>query len=350
MNKIPCKRALIPFAFFLVISAAAHAQLSLDKSGGALGGNATFNVQGTAGHPYVIIWSDIEQPTTVAGTTFDITLTHLLDSFSIPGFAGVLGGTGAAQAVVPLPNVPALDPIVVSLQSASGLSAPFNVSNLIRLTPSAQGAFENALNDPLVPIGGGGFATASNGELLFVGGSGPIAQRYHSRTEEWELAGLTFGVGLFGQATGLADGRILFTGGLDAAGQPTNAAAVYDPVAQTTTTLAMGNVRAGHGASLMGNGKVLITGGFQTFDLTNLLTFLLGVQASTEIFDPLAMTFSPGPAMLEPRGFTRRPRSRTARSWSPAAFRSSRSSACRRSRLLPTGSTRRRTPSRSRLS
>ena len=85
---------------------------------------------------------------------------------------------------------------------------------------------------------------AADGELLFVGGSGPVAQRYKSRTEEWEVAGATFGVGLFSQTTGLADGRVLFTGGLDlATGQPTVNAALYDPIAQTTTTLTM-NARA----------------------------------------------------------------------------------------------------------
>jgi hypothetical protein len=148
-----------------------------------------------------------------------------------------------------------------------------------------------------VPILGGGTATAANNELLFVGGSGPVAQRYRSRTEDWELAGATFGVGLLSQTTGLADGRVLFTGGLDlTTGQPTAAAAIYDPVTQATTTIAMGTARAGHGASLMGNGKVLVTGGSPSVDLTNLL-------ASTEIFDPVTNTFAPGPNMLEPRAF-----------------------------------------------
>jgi len=129
-----------------------------------------------------------------------------------------------------------------------------------------------------------------------------VAQRYKSRTEQWEAAGITTAFGILSQATGLPDGRVLFTGGLDpTTGQTTNAAAIYDPVAQTTTTLTMAFARAGHGASVMGNGRVLITGGLLAFDLQNPLTLLTGIQVSTEIFNPLTNTFTAGPNMLEAR-------------------------------------------------
>jgi hypothetical protein len=297
-RKIPGSLSIV--VFLAAVAASVPAQLSLDKFGGAIGANTTFKLQGAAGAPYILVWADQEFPSSVQGVQFDISLQHINDSFVIPGFFGSLDGTGLAQITVAAPNDPALDPLVLSLQGAAGI-APTSVSNLIRLTPSPQGAFEPALNAPSIPIAGGGIATAPDGEVLFCGGSGPVAQRYNSRIEEWELAGVTFGVGLFSQSTGLADGRVLFTGGLGADGQPTSAAALYDPVAQTTTPLTMNSARAGHGASLMGNGKVLVTGGFQTFTLTDILAFLLGVQGSTEIFDPVAQTFTPGPTLLEPR-------------------------------------------------
>jgi hypothetical protein len=297
-REVPCLLAGI--AFVLALASSANAQLSLDKTGGALGGNTTFKLQGAAGDPYILIWADQEYPTTLNGVSFDISLLHLADSFAIPGFFGTLNGTGLAQITVAAPNDPALDPLVLSLQGAAGLS-PTSVSNKIRLTPSLPGVFEPALNGPILPILGGGIATAPDGEVLFVGGSGPAAQHYNSRVEEWQLAGTTFGVGLLAQSTALQDGRVLFTGGLGADGQPTTAAAIYDPVAQTTTTLTMNSPRAGHGASLMGNGKILVTGGFLTFSLTDPLAFLTGVQGSTEIFDPATLTFTAGPTLLEPR-------------------------------------------------
>jgi hypothetical protein len=222
-------------------------------------------------------------------------------SLAIPGFIGNLDGGGAASATVPIPPIPELSGLVVPLQAIGG-SGPFVVSNLVRLTLQSAGTFAPVLNQPPVPIAGGGTALAPDNELLFVGGSGPVAQRYKSRTEEWELAGATFGVGLLSQTTGLPDGRVLFTGGLDlTTGQPTTAAAVYDPVTQQTTTLVMSAPRAGHGASVMGNGRVLISGGSAAFDLTNPLSLFTGIQATTEIFDPATNTFAPGPTMLEAR-------------------------------------------------
>lgn len=283
----------------------ASAQLSLDKVGGSLGGNTTWNLNGPGlgGQPYIIVWAENEWPASVMGVNFDISLAHVNDSFSIPGFFGTLNGSGAASVTLPVPADPAFDNVLFSFQAAAGMG-PTVVSNKVRITPSFPGVFEPALTLPAVPIAGGGTAVAADGELLFVGGSGPAAQRYKSRTEEWEAAGATFGVGLFSQTTGLADGRVLFTGGLDpATGQPTVNAAVYDPIAGTTTPLTMNAARAGHGASLMGNGKVLVTGGFATFNLADILAFLTGVQGSTEIFDPVAGTFTPGPTLLEPRAF-----------------------------------------------
>lgn len=277
--------------------------LSLDKTGGGLPGLTTLRLQGTPNDYYVILFALREQvtPLPFMGITIDIPPDFVAASYAYPGFTGFLNGTGAASASVTFPNDPGFQGLVFSLQAVGGIG-PFTVSNLVRVTPQVVGTFLPPLNQPSVPIVGGGTATAANGEVLFVGGSGPVAQRYKSRTEEWELAGATFGVGLLAQTTGLADGRVLFTGGLDlVTGQPTNAAAVYDPVSQTTTALTMANARAGHGASLMGNGRVLVTGGFATFNLTDPLAFLQGLQVTTEVFDPVTNTFLPGPNMLEAR-------------------------------------------------
>jgi hypothetical protein len=285
-------------------AAAAPAQLSLDKVGGGIPGNALFALHGTPGAQYILLFSFIEQPTPLPalGITLAITDTWAGPSMGIPGFFGHLDAQGHATANVPVPNEPGLNGLILPMQAIGNDTAPYVVSNLIRLTLQTTGTFAPALNSPAAPIAGGGTATAPDGELLFVGGSGPIAQRYKSRTEQWEAAGLTFGVGMFSQTTGLADGRVLFTGGLDlATGQPTAAAAVYDPATQTTTTLAMSVARAAHGASLMNNGRVLITGGFLTFNLADPLSLFQGMQVTTEIFDPATNTFAPGPNMLEAR-------------------------------------------------
>lgn len=277
--------------------------LTLEKVGGAIGGSVSFPVRGLANEPYVVLLDLIEQPTVIPalGITLAITDQFAWFSYNAPTFFGMTNATGNATAQATMPNDPTLQSVVFSLQAVAG-SGPWRTSNLVRLTPQLPGTFTPALNQPSVPILGGGTAAAPNQELLFIGGSGPVAQRYKSRTEEWELAGASFGVGLLSQTTGLPDGRVLFTGGLDlTTGQPTAAAAVYDPVTQTTTTLTMAQPRAGHGASLMGNGRVLVTGGMNSFDLTNPLALFNGIQATTEIFDPATGVFTPGPNMLEAR-------------------------------------------------
>jgi hypothetical protein len=298
-------RTLAFVSFALSSAGVAHAQsLALDKIGGGIPGNALFRLQGTPGSQYILLFSLVEQPTPLPalGITLAISDAWAGPSMGIPGFFGNLDAQGSASPSVAVPNEPGLAGLILPMQAIGNNVPPYVVSNLIRLTLQTTGTFAPALNSPPVPIAGGGTAVAPDGALLFVGGSGPIAQRYESRTEEWAAAGLTFGVGLLSQTTGLANGRVLFTGGIDVAtGQPTANAAVYDPATQTTTTLAMGAARAGHGASLMNDGRVLVTGGLLTFNLADPLSLFQGIQATTEIFDPATNTFAPGPNMLEAR-------------------------------------------------
>ncbi|MFN8826251.1 MAG: Kelch repeat-containing protein [Planctomycetota bacterium] len=294
---------LLPLALAAAVAAPLAAQsLTLDRVGGALGGTLTLPLQGQPNEAYVVVLDIVEQSTLIPslGVTLDITDQLAWLSYSVPSFVGVTNGTGSATPTVGIPNDPFFSSLVFRFQAIAG-NNPYRASNLVRLTAQAPGTFVPALNQPSVPILGGGTAVAPNNELLFIGGSGPVAQRYRNRTEDWELAGASFGVGLLGQTTGLADGRVLFTGGVDLTGQATNAAAIYDPVTQTTTTLTMNFARAGHGASLMGNGRVLVTGGLQAFDLANPLTLLTGIQVTSEIFDPVTNTFTAGPNMLEAR-------------------------------------------------
>ena len=301
---LPPLRSL-PVALLLAAAAAPAAaqNLALDRVGGALGAVTSFPLLGLPNEPYYLLLDVVEQPTTLPalGITLAITDQFAWFTFAAPTFVGLTDGSGAALPQVAIPNDPWFASLTFSFQAIAG-TGPYRVSNLVRLTAQARDTFVPSLEQPPVPIVGGGTATGPNGEVLFLGGAGPVAQRYRSRTEQWELAGTTFGVGLLSQTTGLADGRVLFTGGLDlATGQPTAAAAVYDPVTQTTTTLAMASPRAGHGASLMGNGKVLVSGGSTAFNLTNLLSLFQGLLATTEVFDPATNTFSPGPTMLEAR-------------------------------------------------
>lgn len=98
-------------------------------------------------------------------------------------------------------------------------------------------------------------------------------------------------------ATLLANGRVLLTGGISACDgtDATRTAEIYDPVGGTFTyTGPMSVSRFRHQATLLPNGKVLITGG----DRNGGGIFQL---ATAELYDPDTGIFSPLPSMANPR-------------------------------------------------
>jgi hypothetical protein len=96
------------------------------------------------------------------------------------------------------------------------------------------------------------------------------------------------------RAVRLPDGRVLVTGGsrTDAPGAPNfsrSSAEVFDPVAGTFSPVsAMAVTRAGHEATLLADGRVLVTGGH-------------GSNPAAEVFDPAVGGFVGAGSMTEPR-------------------------------------------------
>lgn len=290
--------ALLP----VTLLSPAHAQgIGLSMTGGGAGKVTKFTLEGTPGDPYLLLYDFQETTTALPHITLDISLFFLPVAVTIPGFLGGFpaNGTASTSFVIPAGD-PALLDSTITFQALGG-AAIDKVSERVRLTPAMPGTFEATLGAPALPVVGGAVYERDDGSLLLIGGSGPLAQSYAPNLEEFAVEGPAFGVGLLGQSTALADGRFLFTGGLGLDGQPTAAAAVYDPATGQTVNLTMNAARAGHGASLLPNGRVLVSGGFQSLNPTDLLSLLLGIQGSSELFDPTTMTFSFGPAMLEPR-------------------------------------------------
>ena len=100
-------------------------------------------------------------------------------------------------------------------------------------------------------------------------------------------------------ATLLADGRLLVTGGVAADGTGTAAADLFDPAAARWSTVApMNVVRASHTATLLADGRVLVVGGSTVATATR-----QGYvnDASAEIYDPVANTWTPTPPMSAAR-------------------------------------------------
>jgi hypothetical protein len=91
----------------------------------------------------------------------------------------------------------------------------------------------------------------------------------------------------------MQDGRVLVAGGTLAGAGVTNAAEIYDPTANTWTSLAGGmmEARSGATAALLLDGRVFIAGGDNAGE----------VSSTVEIFDPTAGTFSFAGTLSSPR-------------------------------------------------
>ncbi len=97
-----------------------------------------------------------------------------------------------------------------------------------------------------------------------------------------------------GTATLLEDGRVLLTGGYPGEGQPpTSSAEVFDPASDNFARVgSMTQARADQTATLLGDGSVLIAGGFDASG---------AALTTTEVFDPATGEFAPGLPLSAPR-------------------------------------------------
>jgi hypothetical protein len=96
-------------------------------------------------------------------------------------------------------------------------------------------------------------------------------------------------------ATLLGNGKVLIAGGVGGVGGIYNLASaeLYDPGAgRFTATASMTTYRADHTATLLGNGEVLVAGGFAN-----------GWLASAELYDPAAWTFTATGSMAVARQY-----------------------------------------------
>lgn len=147
----------------------------------------------------------------------------------------------------------------------------------------------------------------ANGKVLVVGNGGrippssaDIAEIYDPVAKTWSPAAPLPAYRSHHTATLLTDGRVLVVGGywlIDPSYTTTacaSAPVVYAPASDQwiPTGSLVTPTRCDHTATLLANGKVLIAGGDDGSGTP---------LASTEIYDPTANTWSPGPSLLVPR-------------------------------------------------
>ncbi|HEU5296120.1 MAG TPA: kelch repeat-containing protein [Burkholderiaceae bacterium] len=139
----------------------------------------------------------------------------------------------------------------------------------------------------------GGTATAlRDGGVLVAGGDLPAsatAERYDPATGRWTVQGAMTVARRGHTATQLLDGRVLITGGEVCCNTSADAslrtAEIYDPATGTfQATGSMALHRSFHAATLLADGRVLVSGGFQAENN--------GAVADAEIFDPASGQFT----------------------------------------------------------
>ncbi|MGZ3448248.1 MAG: Kelch repeat-containing protein [Polyangiales bacterium] len=146
-----------------------------------------------------------------------------------------------------------------------------------------------------------GIAVAANvpGGAIVAGGAAGISssELYDETANTWTTVAMN-AEHVAAAATVLSDGKILVTGGFDSTAVH-SIAEVYDPVAKKWTLAGpMANARARHVSVRLPSGKVLVAGG-NTHVTTDPPS---GAVSSAEIYDPATDTWTAAPALSVPRG------------------------------------------------
>ncbi|MFY9343447.1 MAG: kelch repeat-containing protein [Planctomycetota bacterium] len=293
--------------------------LELDVTGGTLPGTVTLDTYpGLVPFELVVI-----VPSTSSGPT-PCSLFDPLDPRSLSigldlvgsAFAGLTDPfTGHFVLQFPIAGPASLHDLPLFFQSVTLLWAPtlldrISNGNVIRLGGS------NTFRDRLISSQyDRAFATVlprpDHKWLLVAGARGQLlAQQAWSTSEIYDPIADAFTPGpsltaprSMHSATLLPNGKWLIAGGVNATNDPQATCEVYDPVLDTFTAVAaMGTPRMGHTATLLGNGKVLVTGGIQAMPTTpTQLEPIHQAVNTTELYDPVANTWTAGPNLSTPR-------------------------------------------------
>ena len=313
-----CAPGFCPIALLLVAAAAPAQNLELDVTGGSMPGTLTIDV-----HPAVFpVELVLVIPSTNTGPTF-VSWFEPLDGrildvgLELLGLAwiGFTEPDGHYRVTMPIVPEPSWYDTPLYFQAATLLFAPTlfdRISNPDAFRWGGSGTFRDRF---VGFVEDRAFATviprADRKWMVTAGGRGQLlAQIARDTSEIYDPVSdsFTWGPSLttarsLHTATLLPNGQWLFAGGVDTNNDPQASCEVYDPVLDTFTPVAsMLSPRMAHTATLLANGKVLVTGGLDAVTVTpTQLSAIRDIVNSTEIYDPVANTWTAGPNMATPR-------------------------------------------------
>ena len=288
----------------------------ITRSGGVLGDSVTYDLSGNAGIIYAFLPSLTQGPTPLAIfdpsdlRVMDVGL-DLIDLLTI----SVFDGAGQSQVSFPLPAAPTLQGLVLYSQLVEVPLAPtffgdLSAQNAVTLGlpgSSAPTAFDNVFNHV------GHTATLlDDGRVLVTGGNDYDDQGnenqlraiviYDPQTECFtqQLNDLTTERGAHG-AIKLQDGKVLISGGANAANNAIPDAEIWDPATGMSTLVApMTTGRALPSMVLLNDGRVFVSGGVANYNSGDIVGSLASAKRETEVYNPVNDTWTPGP--LLPKG------------------------------------------------
>lgn len=293
------------------------AHIDLERTGGVLGQSVTFNLEGDPGQIFLFLPSTTTGPTPL--TSIDPTDLRVLNvGLDLLDFlvVGTLDGAGMASFSFPLPAAPVLAglPIHSQLMTAPGLPTVIDeISKPNAFILGLPGESHLTVGNLPVTIAGYGTALLPDGRVLLGGGgqvSGvgqtsaaktlrvfdPQTQAFKTLDPDLSYATIT------PAAVALADGRVLFCGGVNSNNLVLNGASIYNPA--TGTVMAAANMttpRAQHTATLLNDGRVFVTGGVKAIDASDPIGSLSDVLKTSSIYNPITNSWSSAANLPKPR-------------------------------------------------
>lgn len=218
-------------------------------------------------------------------------------SYPLPNDAALQGLPLYAQAF----TLPGTTTLVNEITARTGfaLSAPGNATETLGDLPVAlAGNTSTTLDDGRVLLAGGGGSDSGGAPVL-----GDRLYLFDPQTQEFATSPAVMSTDRAAHtATLLADGRVLLLGGSNSLEVPLASGEIYDPVTDSLAPVTnMPGPRLLHTATLLDDGRVYVAGGASGFDLADPLGGLGNVLESTLLYNPTTDSWSNGPNFPDPR-------------------------------------------------